>query len=213
MIDLSINVTVPPEVARLPGAMEALQEGARAAGAARAAAGVRDHLLQLDQRPNKWGVKKHFFSGMVSAVKHVSDSSSAAVIMSDVGFWRRWLGGPAITPKTRKYLALPANAMAYKAGRPAAKRGLPELAIVYRRRAGAVRAVALADDVRTSKRSGRKYATFAGQIYYWLVKSANPKADPSVGPDVDAIAGHAQRAAADYVSRKVRSLMAGGAAA
>ncbi len=200
---IAYDVQLPDQPDPIP---EALAAEALNAAAAAVRAEVRGFFQDLDTRPGRFSEKRHFMLEVADAVgQNTGPDGAVDITVADPRYWRRLLGGDPIVPKTgSKYLAIPATGPAYLAGRPAAGRGLPELAPLYRRIRGERRAVALADDVKTSK-SGRKYSAAGnknstGQVWYWLVLSANPPADPTLAPDESALTATATAAASAFIT-------------
>jgi hypothetical protein len=210
-MSIEIKVTIPP--ALLKGAAivsGALMDVTRAAGA-RVRTGLEAHFLRLGERPNKknWP-HKGFWAEISRAIGSNESGDAYRLTIADRRFWRKLKGGDPITNKDGgKYIALPDNAAAYAAGRPKARNYAVTLAPLYRKIDGVLRAVALATDVRLSKRTGRPYATGAGEIWYWLVTSANPPAEPEVRPDILALTDQAKGAAIGFLNRLTRRIQQG----
>jgi hypothetical protein len=160
---------------------------------------LQNHFLDRNNAPNarNWP-KRGFWADVLKATGSNITSTSYAVTVASAAFWRRWKGGDSITPKAAKRLAIPAIAEAYAAGRPGAGRVPVDLMVIVRKRAGKEPAVALAEF------STQKGKNVPGRIWYWLVKSANPGADPNAIPPPDSLRSTAIAAADSYLSAIAR---------
>ena len=217
MISLDIQITVPPELQRLPERMATeSREALRAAGAA-VQSRLQEHFLQRNSAPNKKNWPKRGIWGQIADAVSANDSAQAyeLAIGGEAGivFWRRYQGGAAFRAKTGpRKLAIPARAEAYAAGRPSLNQGLPPLAVMVRRKDGRMQGVALAEYTeRPSKRDPDKTVKVLGSVWYWLVESANPPADPDAMPPTEALQSSATEAAAGYLRRAALRLNRGSA--
>lgn len=126
--------TLTPELKRLMGAaknpLPLYQAGAKAVQV-----GISKHLKNFQQRGNKRGwPSQHFFSGSPTAVeKNVGiakvSGTGAVITIADPRFIHRLTGG-TVTPKRRKFLAIPLRAEAYKAaGKGTLRESMPGLKV------------------------------------------------------------------------------------
>jgi hypothetical protein len=203
---ISINITGTEQLDRLEEMLRSsvLLE-ARNAGGEAAVTALQDHFTERNQAPNKRGwPKRGFWSEILKTVTSQSTDPEFDVLVSSPAFWRKYKGGEPIVPKTgSKKLAIPATAAAYAAGRPAAGRG-PELMVVVRRRNGKPQGVGLAEfTTRESKTDPTKKVRIPGAIWYWLVDSVNPKADPNAVPDIAKVENMAQNTAYSYLQARL----------
>jgi hypothetical protein len=128
-----------------------------------------------------------------TAVASVSDQE-AVVAVSDParpGALAHRVTGGTITPKRGRFLAIPAMAAAYAAGSPREGGGPGNLAFVYSLspRGGWRPSLAVQEDVwkevgkpRKDGSRRRKLVHRAGEVWYWLVRSATQAADPNALP-------------------------------
>ena len=160
---------------------------------------LQNHFLDRNNAPNaKNWPKRGFWADVLKALGSNISPTSYAVTVASAAFWRRWKGGDPITPKTKKRLAIPAIAEAYTAGRPAAGRVPVDLMVIVRKRSGKEPVVALAE---YTVQRGKK---LPGKIWYWLVKQANPGADPNAIPPPDSLRSTAIAAADSYLAAIAR---------
>jgi len=148
---------------------------------------VKTHLRGLEAtRPNRLGgTRSHWYAGAARATSHRTAPDGAIVSVSQVGFRMRLLGG-TITPKRRKALTIPARPEAY--GRTA--REIPNL-FVLRWRGGKKAALA--------RREGKTL-----RIWFWLVKRATIRPDPSLLPTSAAIGSAVRRAIDSFLARQIQ---------
>ena len=187
---------------------DALAEARNAAGEA-AATELQDHFAGLNQRPNKRGwPKRGFWADVLKTVNAQALDDEYDIGVASPEFWRRYKGGSAISPKTGpRKLAIPATAAAYAAGRPASGRVPVELMVLVRRKDGKLQGVGLAEfTTRPSKRDPAKTVRVPGTVWYWLVASTNPPADPNAAPSAQRIQDVAQTTAHAYLQAKYREV-------
>lgn len=154
---------------------------------------LRDWFIALDaQRPNALGGDRtHFYSSTGQGVTSERIPDGVRFSINQLGIRQRYQGGVIEPTGGKRYLTIPAIAEAY--GRRAGE--FSNLRLVFRRRDGQVRAVALeeapATEVNLGKRGQRKkdnsdVYSFAqktgGRIYFWLVPRVVQQPDPSVMP-------------------------------
>lgn len=196
---MNIEITVPKNL--LPE-IPALQKVAIDAASEQVVTDVQAHFMQRNSgskaHPGDWPAKGWWAMLTQLVAAQPADNFSSNVTITSPAFWRRYKGGGPITPKRGTYLALPAMGRAYAAGSPR-EGATPPLAPLYMRRDGKASAFALTDDVRTSKK-GKTYGGRNGTIWYWLVKSANPAADPNAVPSRASLVTSASGAARLAVS-------------
>lgn len=154
--------TASPALARLE---KALADGSVARVAGRSLRNnVRSHLFAKNNTsPNRLGgVRTNFYASAARGVQNPSVSGNTATVsVNKVGIRLRYYGG-TIVPRTAKLLTIPADASAH--GRRA--REFSDLKAIFFRGGRAVGAL----------------VTEAGQVMFWLARSATQKADPSVLP-------------------------------
>jgi hypothetical protein len=155
------------------------------------------HFLLRDREGNAKGwPSSGLWSDIARRVVIENSGDVSRITIGDIRFWRKLLGGPPITPKRGKYLTIPANADAYKAGSPS-EGNTPELKRMLAYNAdvghwmGAL--VAAVDYQRVLKSGKRKGQTVrakrgeqaelgSGSVWYWLARETNPPADPGTMP-------------------------------
>ena len=149
---------------------------------------VRDHFAALaGSNHNPYGVKSTFWARMRRGTRAEANATKGEVAMpAEAG--HRYFGGTIRPTAGRKYLTIPARAEAY--GRSA--REFDFLEVLYNSRGP----VALVDKARVEvvrtksgrskrdKESGAPLTQDApgGLVFFWLVRSATQRADPSVLP-------------------------------
>lgn len=176
---------------------------------------VRDWLVVLEANSGATraalggGTKTDFFSKaaeVVSGEDALESAENSAVISLNHPGMRRAFQDVDIAPQGgKKYLTIPAVAEAY--GKRASE--FQNLRLMFRRRGGQVRAVALEEAPATQfnfgrvKKSGRR--TVSGQrqtigtVYFWLVTAVHQAQDRSILPSDDALGDAAARGADDFL--------------
>jgi hypothetical protein len=169
---------------------------------------LRAHFEQRNTEGNTRGwPSQQFWARIRTATAFASaDESSARVVIADPAINQKIFDG-TITPKERKYLALPAIAEAY--GR--SPRVLPNLTALIRWRDGQRRAVALVERAATEISFGRKRKdgsrkvtpgeSRGGRVWYWLVKSVTQRRDDRALPDEKAFSAALIDEAKEYLDR------------
>jgi hypothetical protein len=185
-------------VARMQNASPMLEVMANAARRT-----LQDHFRARPDNAKGW--PSSGFWRQVAALTAVATvgATSATVAISHPGLAQRLYGG-TITPKRGKYLAIPANAAAYKAGSPREGSG-DHLEPLIVKRDGKLRAIALVE--RSSQRLVRKKdgsygpgkKSQAGQVWYWLVESVTQAADPAAMPGADVLHESCRAAAVAFL--------------
>lgn len=203
MITIGFKSTLPPMD---PAISQAALRDARDAAGEAVVTKLQAHWLSLNTQPNKknWP-KRGFWASVVQAVNSQPKQGSYQILMPLAAFWRRYQGGNPIVPKAAKRLAIPAIAEAYAAGRPGAGRVPVDLTVVVRKRSGRDAVVALAEYTeRPDKRDPAQRVKVPGRIWYWLVKQANPAADPNAMPPM----GELNATATQMVDRYLAAITA-----
>jgi hypothetical protein len=196
MISVTLKSTLPPMD---PVISSAALTGARDAAGEAVVTQLQDHWIKLNTAPNKrnWP-KRGFWASVVQAVNTQPRQGSYQILMPLAAFWRRYQGGDPIVPKAAKRLAIPAIAEAYAAGRPGAGRVPVDLMLIVRKRG---KALGLAEYTeRPSKDEPGKTVKVPGRVWYWLVKSANPPADPNAMPPLGILSATATQMVDRYLA-------------
>ena len=203
MISISLRNQPPPMD---PPLREAALRDARDAAGQAVQTALQDHWLARNAQPNanNWP-KRGFWASVVQALGANVTDTSYQITNTLPAFFRRWQGGEPITPKRARRLALPAIAEAYAAGSPSAGRVPVALTTVVRRRAGRI-SVALAEYTeRQNKRNPDRSVKVPGRVWYWLVKQANPAADPNAMPPASQLDQAATAAVDQYLAAILRA--------
>lgn len=199
MITIGFKSNLPPMD---PAISQAALRDARDAAGEAVVTKLQGHWLSLNTQPNKknW-TKRGFWASVVQAVNTHPKLGSYEILMPLAAFWRRYQGGGPFGAKKAKRLAIPAIAEAYAAGRPAAGRVPVDLTVVVRKRSGRDAVVALAEYTeRPDKRDPAKTVKVPGRIWYWLVKQANPAADPNAMPPMGELNATASSTVSAYLA-------------
>ncbi len=153
---------------------------------------LRSHLFDLDRsRPNALGgARTHFYADAARGTHFDVLPDGVMISINQVGIRQRILGG-TITPKTAKFLTIPARAEAH--GKRASE--FNDLIVLRRGDHRYGEPYALARAVRTTLRvtgaataavlGARRLSQGAqegGEIMFWLKKSVTQAPDPSVVP-------------------------------
>jgi hypothetical protein len=125
-------------------------------------------------------------------------ANGVAVPINQVGLAQRLFGG-IIRPVKAKFLTIPARSQAY--GKRASE--FDNLRAIFfpkgKSESGATGAlIAREATVSTGKRKGQ---SIGGEVYFWLVKTAKQKADPTVLPTDSELGTAALNAARSFVAR------------
>lgn len=153
------------------------------AGAKAVQKGITTHLRTLQARGNKMGwPSQGFFAGAKGSVeKNVGISSitdsGAVITIADPRFVHRIEGG-TVTPKRRKFLAIPLTAKAYAlSGQGSIRESAPNLKVIGKRKLY----LGIVHEDRV-------------EIWFALVRRVTHRAHPEEKPDEDKLAADAGRA-------------------
>jgi hypothetical protein len=150
---------------------------------------LRQHFEDRNNEGNKQGWPSVGFWNRIRGATALSEVTpvDATITIADPAFNQKYYGG-TITPKRGKYLALPANADAYRAGSPR-EGGGPGLTFAFgwdEQRSVWRPALVVKEAAPKGKRRkrGEPAATRqVGTVWYWLVKSVTQQADERALPD------------------------------
>ncbi len=186
--------------------------------AARAVGGlVKEHLYGLDGQRHQFG--NHYYRQAADSVTTGVVPQGAVVSVGQIGFRQRLFGG-RITAKNAKYLTIPAAPEAY--GHRAREFNDLDFAIVENPETGSLQP-ALVRRAQTKIRHRRvktkggitfkasAVATLMPEVMYWLVRSVDQEADPSVLPYGEQMTARAIAAMETRLTRlAVRQAQSGG---
>lgn len=159
---------------------------------------IREHLFGVNaSRPNKLGGKRtNYYAQAARATQFQMQGDAVIVSINQIGIAQRYFGGK-ITPKTAKFLAIPASPIAH-GKRPREFAGLVVLWSIKTHQpfALAVGARAYADGKRVKNISNKE-----GEILFWLKKSVTQAPDKTVLPYDEQIDARIDRDVASYLDR------------
>jgi hypothetical protein len=198
---LEIQLTTDRRAPLEPALAQAAEVEARNAAGEAVVSKLQDHFLVKNAQPNaKNWPKRGFWAEVLRSIGSNITATAYEIAVASPAFWRRWKGGPPITHKAAKRLAIPAIADAYAAGRPAAGRIPVDLMVIVRKRQGKT-TVALAEfSTRPNKRDPNRQIRVPGRIWYWLVQQANPGPDPTAVPPIAELNAAATQTADAYLA-------------
>lgn len=163
----------------------------------------QNHFLK--QPSNKMGFPStHLYAQFARATNFQTQSDGVTISVNHVAARQRYEGGLIKPTGGKKYLTIPANAEAYEKGRAGEFNNL-RFAFVQGRPA-LVKAEATPVSFGRKKKDGSRTVK-AGQAsdgltpFFWLVRQANQKGDPSIVPSEREIGATAVQAAKDFVLR------------
>ncbi|MGH2603675.1 MAG: hypothetical protein ACRDJ9_30365, partial [Dehalococcoidia bacterium] len=166
---------------------------------------IRKHLFELNQsRPNRLGGRRtNFYAQAGRATSFTAAGDTVTVSIASVGIAQRYFGG-TITPKTAKFLTIPAVPEAHgkRAGEfPDLEFAVPggHPALIRRQQ----QAVKFRRDRKTGLRRAFAGAERGGEVIFWLAKSVTQQADPSVLPTDETIVTNAQRDVQAYTDLQI----------
>lgn len=178
----------------------------------------RDHFEGRNREANKRGwPKRNFWNRIRGATKleNVTDRH-ATMVVSDPALNLKVRGG-TVRAKRGKYLTIPANADAYRAGSP--REGIGDrLSPLIRYRNGRRTVIALvenaATNIRISKSRGRsrvkQTGTVAGgRVMYWLKEAVTMRRDPKALPNRQQVEDAVAQEAGRYLDRQFNPGRAG----
>jgi hypothetical protein len=177
---------VNPLLSRLKSAAQA--QGLVLVGARAASSLVKKHLFELNQQRHRYG--RNYYAQAARSVNVANTSHGAAINITQIGIRQRLFGG-TITPKTRKYLTIPADPEAY--GKRASEFFDLDFAMAMdpngRIRPALVRrASTVVQFSKRKKKDGsiktgfRATALRGGEVMFWLVRRVTQAPDPTVLP-------------------------------
>jgi hypothetical protein len=189
MITVRITDNATPALNRILAGLTPLRVNRVAAFGARVL--VRQHLAELNRKPNKRGWKKqNFYARARQRTTSRADAQKGVVEIALEGFAQRRFGGP-IVPVNRKSLTIPAIGEAY--GRRAGEWGER---LKFR-------------PIKKGRLLGILYAPGKGRgqpdvTVYWLLRRVFQQPDPAVLPTDDQIRGAAVKALTEYADPLLR---------
>ena len=208
IMQLTVTGNAGPAVAALLGSLRrpepVLQVGAQAIVRA-----LRDHFRTRDAQPNRQGwPKTHFWRQFSRGVGVASTSNTEAVVSVAHPAIRHKIEGGTITPKRGKFLAIPAMAAAYAAGSPREGAAPDNLAFAYSQhpqggwRPSLVVQTDVVKEVGKPRKDGTRRSKLvrqAGEIWYWLVRSATQAPDPDTLPSPELLESAARGSMLDFL--------------
>ena len=173
-------------------------------GLMRAAGGMRvvakqHYIAKNAAEPNKlMGKRTNYWAGIARSISiPQQDGNSAYIAIQDPTFWQKLKGG-TITPKTKKWLTIPANSLSY--GKPAASFPLQFIPL-----GGGLAMLVLSLGMKKAKKwksqrsdVGRVTTVEAsaefgkGQVMYWLKKSVTQGPTQGALPPMETLKQAAQ---------------------
>ncbi len=146
---------------------------------------------------NPFGVRGGFWNRMLSGTRASADDDKATISMP--GEMRLRYYGGTVTPKKGKFLSIPAREEAYGKS----PREFDDLRFVPTSRGGMlVKRYRGMKKVKGEKRIAGNRS--AGNVFYWLVRSATIRGDPNVLPSGEVIRDAAIGGVQSYLERLVR---------
>lgn len=166
---------------------------------------ISDHLFKLNaERPNKLGgPRTNFYSQAARSVSGQSQPGEVVVSISHVGFRQRLEGG-VIRPVRAKMLTIPAVPEAH--GKRAGEFHNLRLAVIGGRPA-LVETQATRIRVGRARKDGTRKVTplnssLGNKVIFWLARSVNQAADPTVLPTTPEMAAAALDAVSQWLDRR-----------
>lgn len=185
-MQVKIGDTATPQLVRLALAADPARLLPFAGRAA--ATVVRDHLVALNTDRHRSGGRNYYFQASRSVHSDVV-GSRAVVSINQIGIAQRYFGGPIVAGANgsgKKWLTIPARSEAY--GNRAGE--FNDLHFVFFREGLA----ALVQNEQSSlggRRGAPKGSTVGGGVFFWLVRSVDQEADPTVLPTAAEMTGAA----------------------